>query len=62
MIKYKISISLKLCLLDKKNTVTCAVNNTIDLSVKTFIATNHTLSTKYEAATVAFRKFISIQC
>ena len=46
MIKYKISISLKLCLLDKKNTVTWGVNNTIDLSVKTFIATNHTLSTK----------------
>ena len=30
----------------QKNTVTWGVNNTIDLSVKTFIATNHTLSTK----------------
>ena len=46
MIKYKISISLKLCLLDQKHTVAWDVNNTIDLSVKTFIATNHTLSTK----------------
>ena len=46
MIKYKISISLKLCLLDQKNTVTWGVNTTIDLSVKTFIAANHTLSTK----------------
>ena len=27
-----------------KNTVTGGVNNTIDLSVKTFIDTNHTLS------------------